>query len=251
MSEDTYAGNLSNPLSMNRYTYVENNPVGYVDPTGQDAWLIHGTFSDNTTWKDDFVKYFKDLYKESVNKYEWSGGNNKPAREEGARSLAKEITNWRRVEGNEKKPIRLNGHSHGGNVAILTANILEEAGIQVETLVTIATPVREFEYYLKYEVGQHLHVYNERDAVQVFEGSIWLLGKAKREFPNTANIKIELGDDYGPIDSHSVMHSNVEMWEKYIAPYLADFYVQPKIVLIVNPELISKRGNAQCNCGSS
>ncbi|QDS38133.1 hypothetical protein [Brevibacillus brevis] len=63
--------------------------------------------------------------------------------------------------------MRLIGHSHGGNVSILAANVLEHEGIQVETLVTIATPVRELEYYLEYPVGQHLHVYNERDAVQV------------------------------------------------------------------------------------
>jgi len=34
MSEDTYAGNLTNPLSMNRYTYVANNPLIYWDPSG-------------------------------------------------------------------------------------------------------------------------------------------------------------------------------------------------------------------------
>ncbi|GLX65669.1 S8 family serine peptidase [Paenibacillus glycanilyticus] len=34
ISEDTYEGTLSNSLSLNLYTYVENNPLGYVDPTG-------------------------------------------------------------------------------------------------------------------------------------------------------------------------------------------------------------------------
>ncbi|MEK3743795.1 hypothetical protein NST23_14000 [Brevibacillus sp. FSL K6-0770] len=32
--EDTYKGQVDNPLSLNRYTYVENNPLRYVDPTG-------------------------------------------------------------------------------------------------------------------------------------------------------------------------------------------------------------------------
>lgn len=135
--------------------------------------------------------------------------------------------NWRSIKGNEKKPIRLIGHSHGGNVAILTANVLEHEGIQVETLVTIATPARELEYYLEYPMGQHPHVYNERDAVQVNGGYEGLLFKAKREFTNAANIKIEVGDEYDPIAAHSAMHSSVEMWKKYITPYLADFYVKP------------------------
>ena len=34
MSQDTYEGDISNPLSLNLYTYVENNPLTNVDPTG-------------------------------------------------------------------------------------------------------------------------------------------------------------------------------------------------------------------------
>lgn len=32
--EDTYGGNLSNPATLNRYAYVENNPVNKTDPSG-------------------------------------------------------------------------------------------------------------------------------------------------------------------------------------------------------------------------
>ena len=34
LSEDTYAGNATEPLSLNRYAYVSNNPVNYRDPSG-------------------------------------------------------------------------------------------------------------------------------------------------------------------------------------------------------------------------
>ncbi len=34
IGEDPYEGELENPLSQNLYTYVENNPLTYVDPTG-------------------------------------------------------------------------------------------------------------------------------------------------------------------------------------------------------------------------
>ena len=34
ISEDTYRGELEDPLSLNLYTYVVNNPMIYVDPTG-------------------------------------------------------------------------------------------------------------------------------------------------------------------------------------------------------------------------
>ncbi|WP_046234871.1 polymorphic toxin-type HINT domain-containing protein, partial [Paenibacillus algorifonticola] len=34
ISEDTYKGRANEPLSLNRYTYVLNNPLIYIDPTG-------------------------------------------------------------------------------------------------------------------------------------------------------------------------------------------------------------------------
>ncbi|MEX1029267.1 MAG: RHS repeat-associated core domain-containing protein [Paenibacillaceae bacterium] len=34
ISEDTYEGQIDNPLSLNLYTYVTNNPLRYTDPSG-------------------------------------------------------------------------------------------------------------------------------------------------------------------------------------------------------------------------
>nr|WP_254068606.1 RHS repeat-associated core domain-containing protein [Brevibacillus sp. 7WMA2] len=38
ITEDTYKGQVDNPLSLNRYTYVHNNPLSNVDPTGNCVW---------------------------------------------------------------------------------------------------------------------------------------------------------------------------------------------------------------------
>ncbi|MGV7114740.1 RHS repeat-associated core domain-containing protein [Paenibacillus kyungheensis] len=37
LKEDSYEGQITNPLTLNSYTYVENNPVNYVDPTGYSS----------------------------------------------------------------------------------------------------------------------------------------------------------------------------------------------------------------------
>lgn len=37
INEDTVEGQISNPLTLNIYTYVENNPANYVDPSGNDS----------------------------------------------------------------------------------------------------------------------------------------------------------------------------------------------------------------------
>ncbi|WP_231578413.1 RHS repeat domain-containing protein [Paenibacillus sp. FSL H7-0357] len=44
ISEDTYEGQIDNPLSQNLYTYVENNPLRYVDPSGNIAMAAGGLY---------------------------------------------------------------------------------------------------------------------------------------------------------------------------------------------------------------
>lgn len=51
--EDSYAGTQLDPLSQNRYAYVENNPVNYTDPSGH---FLKG-----------LIKGAKNLYNKAVN----------------------------------------------------------------------------------------------------------------------------------------------------------------------------------------
>ncbi|MGM0714322.1 MAG: RHS repeat-associated core domain-containing protein, partial [Bacillota bacterium] len=43
VSEDTVKGQVDNPLSLNRYTYVHNNPLRFFDPTGNHAVTWKGS----------------------------------------------------------------------------------------------------------------------------------------------------------------------------------------------------------------
>ncbi|EST55607.1 type IV secretion protein Rhs [Brevibacillus panacihumi W25] len=56
ISEDTYKGQVDNPLSLNRYTYVENNPLRYKDPTGHwkdgDEYIQGSTRDTIALWTD-------------------------------------------------------------------------------------------------------------------------------------------------------------------------------------------------------
>ena len=44
LSEDSYPGEATDPLSQNRYSYVQNNPVNYTDPSGHRMiWAVDGS----------------------------------------------------------------------------------------------------------------------------------------------------------------------------------------------------------------
>jgi RHS repeat-associated protein len=45
MQEDTYTGDINDPLSLNLYTYCANNPIRYIDPSGHAF----------TEWDDKYV----------------------------------------------------------------------------------------------------------------------------------------------------------------------------------------------------
>lgn len=48
ISKDTYEGSLESPLSQNLYTYVENNPLTHVDPSGHKPTLLEAaTMADH------------------------------------------------------------------------------------------------------------------------------------------------------------------------------------------------------------
>jgi RHS repeat-associated protein len=42
LTSDSYLGQISSPGGMNRYSYVSNNPIIYIDPTGFIEWLAAG-----------------------------------------------------------------------------------------------------------------------------------------------------------------------------------------------------------------
>lgn len=172
------------------------------------------------TWTDNFVDYVEDLFQESSEKADWSGKNSTRARLKGAEMIAVAIYDWKKENPNE--PVRLIGHSHGGNVAIMVANLLAEKEIEVVTLITIATPVRE--YVLTTDVGEFIHVYNEHDSVQRNGGPFPSIKTKSRTFEEATNVQVILEEkrrkNLYMISNHSIMHSNTEIWNKYIVPKL-------------------------------
>ena len=67
LSEDSYLGTKSEPLSRNRYAYVSNNPVNYVDPSGHK--LLDGLKKVGNAIGDFFGGIYDD-YKRGMEIYQ-------------------------------------------------------------------------------------------------------------------------------------------------------------------------------------
>lgn len=52
-----YEGELTNPLSLNRYTYVHNNPLMYTDPTGDYCVSVNGKYTHAGTCNTEGAVY--------------------------------------------------------------------------------------------------------------------------------------------------------------------------------------------------
>jgi len=55
VSKDSVEGEITNPLSLNLYTYVQNNPINYVDPSGHVSIGLRDTVSQwggSISWND-------------------------------------------------------------------------------------------------------------------------------------------------------------------------------------------------------
>jgi len=48
---------VDNPLSLNRYTYVKNNPLRYIDPTGHAEEPTTGGTAQPRSWWEKILDY--------------------------------------------------------------------------------------------------------------------------------------------------------------------------------------------------
>ena len=203
------------------YVYCANNPVKYVDPDGRVIIPVHGTWSNNTTWKNlnGIKKASANLFGDNNlgNPFKWSGGNYSKMRTWAAKALVNDVRTQLAKKGNSE-PVTLVGHSHGGNVSIEAINMMVEMDEFKDVkfnLLTINTPVRN-DYQLSKNAQKrttHVNVYDTQDPVQSNGGNNMVIlpenqsntkvtgeyGSAGRTFPY-ANKNISVDNPQGFID---------------------------------------------------
>ncbi|RXE57608.1 RHS repeat-associated core domain-containing protein, partial [Acetivibrio mesophilus] len=67
LQEDTYRGDPNDPLSLNLYTYVKNNPLVYYDPTGHWPEWLDKKFENAKQWVNKKIKSVSDAASNVLN----------------------------------------------------------------------------------------------------------------------------------------------------------------------------------------
>lgn len=148
------------------YQFASNTPIQATDLDGLEAFYVHGTWSNPSTFSKITKQTVNSITKNTEGKmFAWLGNNTDAARRVAAQNLADHILKNR----DSKQPLTIVGHSHGGNVGIMAANILEGKGTHVDNLITINTPVRE--YSLNSPNINHINIFQHLDPVQANGGN--------------------------------------------------------------------------------
>ena len=210
---------------------------------GAPIWLVHGVFkSIGIHWNDaSFRTYIRELFGYDYYTPRWNSIPGQFFISQGARAIAQQIKQWRIRPENQGVPLILIGYSHGGNVNKEIVNILarEDPPIFVNTLINIGTPIRP-DFTLNARVGQHINVFNARDAIQVIGSGHTITVEAfdpdtgtdetmqirtfsidPRNFEGAINIIVP--SDYHPrrvLRNHDFMHADREIWHTRIRPCL-------------------------------
>jgi len=160
---------------LSSYQFASNTPICAIDLDGLEAFLVHGTYSNALTWKslgsaenNPILNIFKNT---TLVNFSWSGKNLDIARQKAAIELVASV----KANMKDGEPITIVGHSHGGNVAILAANIMAndpDFDCKEINIVTINTPVREYKLSaISKLIINHYNIYDKNDPVQIRAGN--------------------------------------------------------------------------------
>ena len=209
------------------YAFSENVVIHAIEFEGLELFPIHGTWGTNEWGYDPvltneianmfgnsttIVKVDESLSKPKQPTKGWNGYNKTFAR----RKAAKEYAAFLKANHVAGEPITIIGHSHGGNVGILTMNILANdpdlKDVELN-LITMNTPVREYQLNKNARNRvNHYQIFNVWDIVQASGGKTITIGegeklgkgeygKAGRKFNSAVNIEYKPAK-FGPNGWH-------------------------------------------------
>ena len=143
------------------YQFASNTLIQAIDLDGLEAFYVHGTWSNPSTYSKLSVSTVNEITGNTTGaEFKSSGYNTNKGRRKAAIQLADHVMKNR----DPNQPLTLVGHSHGGNISIMAANILKKRGVQVNNLITINTLVREYQLDAG-AADKHVNIYQHYDPI--------------------------------------------------------------------------------------
>jgi hypothetical protein len=168
------------------------------------TWYSHKDWNSNST----FAQHVSATFHEQAVILNWSGGNSKAARSQGAKQLNELIKNHKFAPGEQ---LNIVAHSHGGNVAFEASQTVSH---KIDILVTLGTPIRGDYQPDMNNIAREINVYSLNDGVQTSGGgvSVYAAGRTLPEEDGVTNVESP------EAQSHSDLWQNSDVWTNRVSP---------------------------------
>jgi hypothetical protein len=223
----TNSHNTATSTNSNFNLEANNDEFKGLDKEMGDNKIYHvpGTFSSKKDVEDSFIQGLKDFYKDDnlqVIDNERNLENNDADRQKLADKVVKQII--KDYKDNPDEPVRLIGHSHGGNVQKIVTQKLVAQGYEniVDNVMYLGTPVKD-----KYKTNNNVlksnaliyNVYDKDDIVQPYISTF----STSKKFPYFSTSKSsQIIDDNLKVQNIQVESPKTNFNESFYIKYLGD-----------------------------
>jgi RHS repeat-associated protein len=189
--------NRNDPQTLDLYSYVGNNPLAKLDPSGHLTIIVPGTDYDPSDWNQTMalVREAKSQFHDpNVYILPWTSDLGGAAIDKAAKEMSDYVDRYQFAPGEQLNVI---AHSRGGDVALDATNTLDRP---IDNLITLATPAYDNLPINSANIGTWINVRTVQDRVPGLVATM----HPPTYFPGAVNLTLN-AKGYGPVAAHTAI----------------------------------------------